>query len=616
MKITEKKAQGIRECTRVMRKALREHYDDYDAAVCQMKGCIRGLKQHYDDETIKMAFDVVSREMLESRKTSSERRVTEMGRLSTSHDANKDRIASAKAHSANCRANTPKARLLRYTSDIVGTLQQFCKELNEDSYIKLGVFDSSKAALENKHLAAEGLTTWIGICPLDDPSMSPDSVTDDEKFCSEFNFNIYLQAPTTESEKVGPNSDCEMENYGPCMRHQMDWYKVIDAIKAGTFTTDTLWGIVEKDPVFVNFLITGDEDSVYNEETGEYDEDQEQLQMRKTIYSSDKKSLKEDRYASVEDEINDIENGGYEAFEADDDLVNPYLASANHKEALAHGRSDLDQANFDERVTNIEDDLAYEVESNEYPEQTIDEITNKDPEDSYRWYVDQADENGMIHGIDIANNEDVMEEIASSYVDYVADNLPVEGSSWPANPVRVISNTLAVLAKYANNDYPSCKAYFEGLSAYANKFNALLQKLACNYPTLIIIPAANGVVNESKKTKESKGMIRKRVKESFETTGIACVYMNEYFSDTALRSIAEYVDSYVGTDRIKADVVAGANGSYILFQAQNEAQVEDIMHLCMFPDEYDIKEMGVAGDRFSRGIFEVIGSNCQKMALL
>lgn len=337
-----------------------------------------------------------------------------------------------------------------------------------------------------------------------------------------------------------------------------------------------------------------------------------------------KKHLKEDRYASVDDEINDIENGGYDAFGADDDLVNPYLAAANHKEALAHGRSDLDQANYDERVANIEDDLAYEVEDNGYDDQFIDEVVNKDPGDSYRYYIDNADKNGMIHGIDIANSDDVMEQVISSYLDYIADSLPIEGSSWSVNPSRVISDTLATLAKYATGEYPSCKKYFECLSAYANKANALLQKLDCSFPEPIVIPAANGVVNEAKKTKKAKtpscfkksGFHKTPVKESAVNNGeIVCIYMNDYFNNSALKAIADYVESYVGTGRIETEIVTG-NNPYILFRAQNEAQTEDIMHLCVFPDEYDIQEMGVDGNRFDKGVFEVIGSKCQKMALL
>lgn len=352
-----------------------------------------------------------------------------------------------------------------------------------------------------------------------------------------------------------------------------------------------------------------------------YDEDQEAVVMKRF---SNKKPLREDRYASVEDEINDIENGGYDTFEADDDLIDPYLAAANHKEALTYGRSDLDQANYDGRVANIEDDLAYEVESNGYDDSFIDEVVNKDPEDSYRYYIDSADENGMIHGINITNNDDVMEQVISSYLDYVADSLPIEGSPWSVNPSRVISDTLEILAKYATGEYPSCKKYFECLSAYANKANALLQKLDCSFPEPIVIPAANGVVNESKKAKKAKtsscfkknGFYKTPVKESAVNNGeIVCIYMNDYFNNSALKAIADYVESYVGTGRIETEVVEGSN-PYILFRAQNEAQTGDIMHLCVFPDEYDIQEMGVDVNRFDKGVFEVIGRKCQKMALL
>lgn len=273
MKVTEKKVQGIRECTFAMRKALREHYDNYNSAVYQMRGCIRDLKQIYDDETIKMAFDAVSREMLESRKPLSRRRVTEMGRLSNAHVAGKDKIETARSRASYLRANTPEMRLSKTTSEIIEVLQQFCKELNEDSCIKLGVFDASETAKENKKMAEMGITNWVGICPLEDPDEQPEYVTDDERSEGAFAFNIYLQPPTKNEEVVGPNSDSEMEKYGPVMRRNMDWYLVINEIKKGTFTADTLWNILEKDPVLVNYLMTGEEDPGYNPETEEYDGD-------------------------------------------------------------------------------------------------------------------------------------------------------------------------------------------------------------------------------------------------------------------------------------------------------------------------------------------------------
>lgn len=271
MKITEKKAQDIRKCTRAMRKSLREHYDNYDAAVYQMKGCIRRLKQHYDDETIKMAFDVVSREMLESRKTN-KKRVTEMGRLSNAHTANQDKIAAAKAHATNVRNNAPEKVLMRYVAELEGTLKQFCNEVNEDSYRKLGVFDAS-AELSSR-MKDKGIYYWIGICPLEDPEKEPDEVTEDERCCCEFAFHIYLQPPTEIGNKCGEDTSCEMENYAPIMRRQGKWDELSQKIYRGTLTTDDLWAIVESDPVFTNWLMTGDEDPAYNQETGEYDEDQ------------------------------------------------------------------------------------------------------------------------------------------------------------------------------------------------------------------------------------------------------------------------------------------------------------------------------------------------------
>ena len=58
-------------CTEALRKALGENYDNYDAACYQMTGIIKHLLRSYDGETIKMAFELAAKNLLESKATRS-----------------------------------------------------------------------------------------------------------------------------------------------------------------------------------------------------------------------------------------------------------------------------------------------------------------------------------------------------------------------------------------------------------------------------------------------------------------------------------------------------------------------------------------------------------------
>lgn len=61
------KHENVMECVKTLRKALSENYDDYNAACYQMKGIVKNLLKKYDADTITMAFESASKDLLESK---------------------------------------------------------------------------------------------------------------------------------------------------------------------------------------------------------------------------------------------------------------------------------------------------------------------------------------------------------------------------------------------------------------------------------------------------------------------------------------------------------------------------------------------------------------------
>ncbi len=57
----------------------------------------------------------------------------------------------------------------------------------------------------------------------------------------------------------------------------------------------------------------------------------------------------------IEDELRDIENGGYEMFAGDDEYKDPYLAKDIHNAASSKGMTDLEYVNHEEWLDNLFD---------------------------------------------------------------------------------------------------------------------------------------------------------------------------------------------------------------------------------------------------------------------
>lgn len=57
----------------------------------------------------------------------------------------------------------------------------------------------------------------------------------------------------------------------------------------------------------------------------------------------------------IEDELRDIENGGYEMFAGDDEYMNPYMAKDIHDAASSKGMTDLEYVNHEEWLDNLFD---------------------------------------------------------------------------------------------------------------------------------------------------------------------------------------------------------------------------------------------------------------------
>lgn len=220
--------------------------------------------------------------------------------------------------------------------------------------------------------------------------------------------------------------------------------------------------------------------------------------VNKSLTKVNKAKLKEDRYASLDDELSAIENGGWDMFD-NSDLADPDMADRIHQDAQEVGMSDLDYVNHEELLDNIEDDLAYEVESNgnvNYAETPF--RGYKDIFDDMKMELDAEGEVTGNQGHKIKSIEDLVNEVLEIeiYAIYEEWGIDLPFAS-DINHCFTIEKAMKRLAPYANDDYPACESLFETLMNISKEYNATVTEFNLDWPPLVRIPDQAGTLEEN-----------------------------------------------------------------------------------------------------------------------
>lgn len=219
--------------------------------------------------------------------------------------------------------------------------------------------------------------------------------------------------------------------------------------------------------------------------------------INKSLTKVNKAKLKEDRYTSLDDELSAIENGGWDMFD-NSDLADPDMADQIHRNASYEGMSDLDYVNREELLDGIEDDLAYEVERNgnvNYAETPF--RGYKDIFDDMKMELDAEGEVTGNQGHKIKSINDLADEVLKMeiyaiYEDWGIDLIGNEYFSY-----TLMEKALNRLAPYANDNYPSCKSFFETLMNISREYNATVTEFNLDWPPLVRIPDQSGTLEEN-----------------------------------------------------------------------------------------------------------------------
>ena len=220
--------------------------------------------------------------------------------------------------------------------------------------------------------------------------------------------------------------------------------------------------------------------------------------INKSLTKVNKAKLKEDRYASLDDELSAIENGGWDMFD-NSDLADPDMADQIHRNASYEGMPDLDYVNREELLDNIEDDLAYEVECNgniNYAETPF--RGYKDIFDDMKMELDAEGEVTGNQGHKIKSIENLVNEVLEIEIYSIYEE-------WGINLIgndayfsyTLMEKALKRLAPYANDNYPNCKSFFETLMNISKEYNATVTEFNLDWPPLVRIPDQSGALEEN-----------------------------------------------------------------------------------------------------------------------
>ena len=218
--------------------------------------------------------------------------------------------------------------------------------------------------------------------------------------------------------------------------------------------------------------------------------------VNKSLTKVNKAKLKEDRYASLDDELSAIENGGWDMFD-NSDLADPDMADRIHRNASYEGMSDLDYVNREELLDGIEDDLAYEVERNgniNYAETPF--RGYKDIFDDMKMELDAEGEVTGNQGHKIKSIEDLVNEVLEIEIYSIYEEWGIDLIGNAYFSYTLMEKALERLAPYANDNYPSCKSFFETLMNISKEYNATVTEFNLDWPPLVRIPDQAGTLAE------------------------------------------------------------------------------------------------------------------------
>lgn len=219
--------------------------------------------------------------------------------------------------------------------------------------------------------------------------------------------------------------------------------------------------------------------------------------INKSLTKVNKSKLKEDRYASLDDELSAIENGGWDMFD-NSDLADPGMADHIHRNASYEGMSDLDYVNREELLDDIEDDLAYEVESNgniNYAETPF--RGYKDIFDDMKMELDAEGEVTGNQGHKIKSIGDLADEVLKMEIYAIYEEWGIDLTGNEYFSYTLMEKALNRLAPYANDNYPSCKSFFETLMNISKEYNATVTEFNLDWPPLVRIPDQSGTLEEN-----------------------------------------------------------------------------------------------------------------------
>ena len=220
--------------------------------------------------------------------------------------------------------------------------------------------------------------------------------------------------------------------------------------------------------------------------------------VNKSLTKVNKAKLKEDRYSSIDDELSAIENGGWDMFD-NSDLADPGMADRIHQDAQEVGMSDLDYANLEERLDDIEDDFVYEVARNgnaNYAETPF--RGYRDIFDEMKMELDAEGEIMGSYGHVITTVDDLANDVLRLELDAIYGEWGIDiPFASDINHCFTIEKAMKRLAPYANDDYPACESLFETLMNISKEYNATVTEFNLDWPPLVRIPDQSGTLEEN-----------------------------------------------------------------------------------------------------------------------
>jgi len=208
---------------------------------------------------------------------------------------------------------------------------------------------------------------------------------------------------------------------------------------------------------------------------------------------------------SIEDQLNRIESGGWEAF-FDEDLKDPAFAKDLHIKASAKGMSDLDYANEQEALDQLYelDSDAWWLEDQDLSEFIVDEDGNPNVNDAREIFDNlmSGEWTGAYNTSCKDDPEGALIETIEGYETCLSDaNIPLGGFADGCG--GGVKHALDFLAQFKDNPIcKHCKIYFNAIADYARQLNAIAQEYGLNDYIITIPGGEDGSLHEKKVREE------------------------------------------------------------------------------------------------------------------